>query len=289
MIPIWLIEADVFGRSFEPVKVEARQQGMVWEIVQPGPFLNGLVPVVNGYRLTDRDCVVFSGTFPLMRHIQLHYPWVPGGWCTAGHFDCSSYYPCFGRHLLNHEYAILALEEALSEVGEIFAQFGRGGQVFLRPCGVHKTFTGQCADREAFVLALESARYARGSVLVASPQEISQEWRVVIARGRLVAASLYKSEGRHTESPGCPQEVRAYVNRLLAEVPYRPDPIYMMDLCASGNDLFLLELNSFSCSGLYQCDAAAVVREVKGLAIEQWQGAKAEPVATTDSADCRGS
>jgi hypothetical protein len=275
MIPIWLIEADVFGRSFEPVKVEARQQGMVWEIVQPGPFLNGVVPTVNGHRLAEQDCVVFSGTFPLMRHIQLHCPWIPGGWCTADNFDCARYYPYFGRLLLNHAHAILPLEEALAGVEEIFAQFGRGGQAFVRPCGVHKTFTGRCVDREAFVFALESARYAKGCVLVASPQDISQEWRVVVARGRFVAASLYRSEGRHTESPGCPREVRAYVDRLLAEVPYRPDPIYMMDLCASGNDLFLLELNSFSCSGLYRCDPAAVVKEVKGLAIEQWQGRKA--------------
>jgi hypothetical protein len=272
MIPIWLIEADVFGRSFEPVKVEIRQQGMVWEVVQPGPFLNGVIPRVNGHRLTDRDCVVFSGTFPLMRHIQLHYPWIPGGWCTAEHFECSTYYPHFGRRLLNQAHAILTVEEALSEVGEIFAQFGRKGEVFARPCSGQKTFTGRCVDREAFVLALESARYARGTVLVAAPQEISQEWRVVVSRGQFVAASLYRTNGRHTESPGCPRDVRAYVDRLLAEVPYRPDPIYMMDLCACGNDLFLLELNSFSCSGLYQCDPAAVVKEVKGLAIEQWQG-----------------
>jgi hypothetical protein len=276
MVPIWLIEADVFGRSFDPLKVEAGQQGMVWDIVQPGPFLNGLAPSVNGQRLNDHDCVVFSGTFPLMRHIQLHYPWVPGGWCTADRFDCFSYYPYFGHHLLNHEHAILTLEEALSEVAEIFAQFDREGQVFVRPCSVQKTFTGRCVDRDSFVLALESARYAKGSVLVASPREISQEWRVVIARGRFVAASLYWAEGHHTELPGCPAEVRAYVERLLAEIPYRPDPIYMMDVCASANNLFLLELNSFSCSGLYQCDPAAVVREVKGLAIEQWQESQAE-------------
>jgi hypothetical protein len=275
MVPIWLIEANVFGSSFDPVKVEIRQQGMVWEIVQPGPFLNGLAPVANGHRLTDRDCVIFSGTFPLMREIQLHYPWIPGGWCTGRHFDCSSYYPCFGRHLFNRSHAVMALEEALSQVGELFGRFGREGHVFVRPCGVQKTFTGRCADRERFVLALESARYAQEPVLIASPQEIAREWRVVVSRGRFVAASQYKSEGRHSESPGCPQEVRTYVDRLLAEVPYRPDPIYIMDVCVSGNDLYLLELNSFSCSGLYQCDPAAVVKEVKGLALEEWQRAQA--------------
>jgi hypothetical protein len=275
MTPVWLIEANAFGRSFDPLKVEIRQQGMVWEIVQPGPFLNGVVPVVGGHRLTDRDCVIFSGTFPLMREIQLKYSWVPGGWCTALHLDCSAYYPHFGRHLLNHEHAVMPLEEALSGVGEVFARFGRDGRVFVRPCGVQKTFTGRCADRESFVLALESARYAKEPVLVASPHEIAREWRIVVARGRFVAASQYKSEGRHSELPGCPQDVRRYVDRLLAEVPYRPDPIYVLDVCLSGSNLYLLELNSFSCSGLYQCDPSAVVKEVKGLAVEQWQQAQA--------------
>jgi hypothetical protein len=122
---------------------------------------------------------------------------------------------------------------------------------------------------------LESARYVKEPVLIASPQEIVREWRVVIARGRFIAASQYKSEGCHSELPGCPQDVRTYVDGLLAEVQYRPDPIYMMDLCLSGNNLYLLELNSFSCSGLYQCDSSAVVKEVKGLAIEEWERAKA--------------
>jgi hypothetical protein len=275
MVPIWLIETDVFGRSFDPLKAEIRQQGLVWEVVQPRTFLNGVVPVVGGHRLTDQDCVIFSGTFPLMRHIQLHYRWAPGGWCTAEHFECRAYYPRFGRRLLNHSHAVMGVEEALSQAGEVFARFGREGRVFIRPCGVRKTFTGRCVDRDGFARALETARYAQGPVLIAGPRAITREWRVVVARGRLVAASQYMSEGRHSELPGCPQDVHAYVNGLLAEVSYRPDPIYMMDLCVSGDSLYLLELNSFSCSGLYQCDPSAVVKEVKGLALEEWQRAQA--------------
>ena len=222
MIPIWLIEADVFGRSFEPVKAEIRQQGLVWDIIQPRSFLNGLVPAVGGHRVTDQDCVIFSGTFPLMRHIQLHYPWVPGGWCSAEAFDCSACYPCFRRFLLNQSHAIMTIDEALSQIGEIFTRFGSQDQIFVRPCGVQKTFTGRCEDREGFVRALESARYAKDSVLVARPQEIAQEWRVVVARGRFVAASQYKLEGRQRESPGCPEAGCRKHEIMIAATP-RPE------------------------------------------------------------------
>jgi hypothetical protein len=276
MTPVWLIETDVFGRSFEPIKTAIRQHGMAWEIVQPGPFLNGVAPSVGGHRLNDQDCVIFSGTFPLMRHIQLHYAWRPGGWCTAEHFDCRNYYPHFGHRLLNHEYTVLSVEDAIRRVEETFTQLSKEGRVFVRPCGVQKTFTGRCVDQEEFVHALESARYANVPVLVAAPQKITREWRVVVSRGRFVAASQYKLDGAHREAPGCPRGVRAYVERLLADVPYQPDPIYLMDIGESPNNLSLIELNSFSCSGLYECDAAEVVQEVKGLAIEAWrQGAAA--------------
>jgi hypothetical protein len=177
--------------------------------------------------------------------------------------------------MLNHPYEILTLDEALSTVEAVFARFARDDQVFIRPCGVQKTFTGRCVNREAFVGALGSARYAKGAVLMASPRRIGQEWRVVVARGRVVAASRYRSEGRLDVAPGCPPEVWAYVDALLADVPYRPDPIFMMDVCASGSDLYLLELNSFSCSGLYRCEPATVVAEVKQLAIEAWEKAMA--------------
>ena len=99
----------------------------------------GVVPTVGWARLTDRDCVVFSGTYPLMRHLQLHHRWVPGGWCTAEHFDCARYYPPFGRHLLNHDHAVLPVDDALARRDEVFARFAGGEEVFVRPCGVGKT------------------------------------------------------------------------------------------------------------------------------------------------------
>jgi hypothetical protein len=274
MVPSWLIEANVFGDSFEPLKVEIRQQGMAWDVVQPGPFLNGLTPTVRGYRLKDRDCVIFSGTYPLMRHLQLNYHWVPGGWCTAENFDCSRYYPHFGRYLLNQDHTVLPLQEALNQLDALFGRFAQEGRVFFRPCGVQKTFTGRCADPDAFTLALESARYAGGSILVAPPRRIDREWRVVIGRGRFLAGSQYRLGNRLHVVAGCPAEVRQFVETVLAAVPYRPDPLFILDVCACGGQLYVLELNSFSCSGFYQCDPAVIVQEVKHLALEAWHGAE---------------
>src|SRR3954469_11479180 len=118
--PAWLIEADVFGEGIEPLKVSIRRQGMGFGVVQPRPFLNGLVPEVGGRRPGDGDCVVFLGTYPLMRQIQLHHRWAPGGWCDADRLHCERYYPAFGRHVLNHDGLMVPIEEALSEAESLF-------------------------------------------------------------------------------------------------------------------------------------------------------------------------
>lgn len=43
-----------------------------------------------------------------------------------------------------------------------------------------------------------------------------------------------------------------------------------MDVCESDGRLSLLELNSFSCSGLYECDLEAVIRAASAVAEDQW-------------------
>jgi hypothetical protein len=53
---------------------------------------------------------------------------------------------------------------------------------------------------------------------------------------------------------------------MLAEVGWRPDPVFMLDVCEADGQLWLVEINGFSCSWLYRCDLAAVVAEANRLA-----------------------
>jgi hypothetical protein len=55
-------------------------------------------------------------------------------------------------------------------------------------------------------------------------------------------------------------------------VRWRPDPIFMLDICEAEERFWLVEINGFSCSWLYACDLAAVVREASRLASECWKG-----------------
>jgi len=64
---------------------------------------------------------------------------------------------------------------------------------------------------------------------------------------------------------------------MLTEVRWTPDPVFMMDVCETEGQFWLVELNGFSCSWLYQCDLTAVVSqasEVAAAAFEKSAGVR---------------
>jgi hypothetical protein len=267
MQPTWLIEAGVYGTEAEPLLAEIRRQGMIAEVVPHQSIRKGSELTSAGQLLSEGDCVIGYGTFPFARQIQVHRRWTPGAWCDPVNLDCSTYFGYFGQFLLNQHYAILPGVEAIRQRDWLFEVFGSEGEVFARPAGCHKLFTGRCIAQEDFQSALSPTRYDPATlVVVAAPREIGLEWRLVVAENRVIAASQYAEQGTKSIAAGCPAEVQAFAEAMLAEVRWRPDPLFMMDLCESNGRLWLVELNGFSCSWLYQCDVEAVVAKASELA-----------------------
>jgi hypothetical protein len=270
--PAWLVEAGVYGAEADPVMAEVRRQGMAVEAVPFQALLKEKPVAVGGRPLADGDCVVAYGTFPFARHIQLHRRWVPGAWCNPENLDCTVYFAHFGNFLLNQHYAIMPGVEAIRQRDWLYEVFSRDDMVFARPTGCHKLFTGRCIARDDFAAALAPTRYDPASLVVlAAPREIAREWRLIVAEGRVIGASHYAEGGSKSVAPGCPKEVRAFVEAMLAEVRWRPDPVFMLDVCEAEGRCWLVELNGFSCSWLYLCDPAAVVAEASQCARVAWE------------------
>ena len=81
-------------------------------------------------------------------------------------------------------------------------------------------------------------------------------------------------QGERAIAPGCPLEVPDFAESMLAEVRWRPDPVFMLDVCESAGRLCLVELNSFSGSWLYRCELPTVVAEASALAERTWEQAR---------------
>jgi hypothetical protein len=276
MHPTWLIEAGVYGTEADPLLTEIRRQGMVADVVPHQALKNGVIPTIDGRSLSPEACVIGYGTFPFARQIQLHHPWVPGAWCNSENLDCAAYFAYFGKFLLNQHYALLPGVEALRQREWLFSIFGRDDVLFARPTSCHKLFVGRRINRETFTSSLAPTRYDPETlVVVAEPKEIGSEWRLVVVGDRVIAGSQYAKAGARTIASGVPGEVRAFTEAVLAEVRWRPDPIFMLDVCESEGRLWLVELNSFSCSWLYLCDLAVVVAEASELASREWATGRA--------------
>jgi hypothetical protein len=272
MRPTWLVEGGVYGAEAAPLLAEVRWQGMVAEMVTFPSLLKDTGLTAGGRTLTEGDCVIGYGTFPFARQIQLHRRWVPGAWCDPVNLDCTCYYAHFGKFLLNQHYTIMPGVEAIRQQDWLYEIFGPDGEVFARPAGCHKVFTGRCVYKDDFASALGPTRYDPATlVVIAPPRQIEREWRLVVAGDKVVASSRYAVCGSKDVEQESPEEVLSFAESMLAEVRWRPDPIFMMDVCESDGRLWLVELNGCSTSWLYACDLAAVVAAAGELATATWE------------------
>jgi hypothetical protein len=279
MRPTWLIERGVYGEYAIAFQAEVARQGMNCFEVDYRPGKKPPDDIFGCRNLADDACVVLWGTLPLVQQVQLHHTWVPGGWCNVKNLDGSTYYAQFGQLLLNHHCVILPGIEAIEMVDDLFSKFGINDEIFVRPSGVQKLFPGKVVYKDNFQEAIAASRYDPAmQVLVAPPKEIGREWRLVIAQDEVIAASQYRENGALVTFPDYSEHVAQFAADALREVRWWPDRLYVMDVCESDNRLHILELNSFSCSGFYECDVEAIVRTASDVAKKEWtarQGDKA--------------
>lgn len=267
--PTWLIERGVYRQHAAPFAAEVSRQGMKAFEVDYRPGREPPYDIGGGPLFPEDACIVHWGTLPLMQQIQLRRKWRPGGWCNVEKLDCAAYYPHFRRYLLNVDFAIATGEEALRRQEELFAEFGIDDEIFVRPSGVHKIFAGKIAYQDDFREAIAPARYDPATkILVSSPKEVEREWRLVVVGSETVASSQYKAEGSIELSRGAPREVLEFAANALQQVTWRPDEAFVMDVGQSSGDCGIIELNSFSCSGFYECDLAAIISAASRLAGE---------------------
>jgi hypothetical protein len=237
-------------------------------------YLPALAPpkdIAGSESLPVDACVIFRGTLPLMRHIHASRRWRPGGWCSLQNLACSTYYAHFGPFLLNREYTLLPIAEAVRLADNLFVRYAGGGQVFVRPDSVDKSFTGTLTDRASFTDKFFGATFDPATlVLVARAKKVTREWRLIVANDKVIAGSQYLNAGVREEVPWCPDEVLRFAAAVLDGVAWRPAPMFIMDICDSEDGLRLLELNSFGCSGHYLADVRAVVDAASELASLAW-------------------
>jgi len=267
----WLLERDVFDDLLDKMAAEIDRQGM--EVC------------AKGYRCTDelnlscfdkRDCVVFWGSLEFARRLNHLAPWIPGVYCNLDTLRCSTYYAFLDQFLLNQRYGFYPFQALHKSRDFLFETYGRDGKLFIRPDSGYKIFHGQVTNEKHYEADLNLMGFygpkPEELVLVAEPQELEKEWRLVVVNGKIVSGSEYQPYvGKMPEFDPPPIEVIAFGGKI-ASAGWQPETAWVMDICRTKNgDLRLIEINSFSCSCLYGCELEPIVREVSRVAETEWK------------------
>jgi hypothetical protein len=88
----------------------------------------------------------------------------------------------------------------------------------------------------------------------------------------VVTASQYRRDGRLSVQAGAPGVVLAFGEAVATR--WSPASVFTLDVCQSGESLFVLEVQGFNSAGHYAADLRALVRAVSAQAAREWQAAQ---------------
>jgi hypothetical protein len=203
--------------------------------------------------------VLCHGSINFINKIQKIQNLKPGSICNFKNFECRNYYPHIKEHLLNSDYIIVPWLKLLNT--------GFSGFRFIRPNSGKKVFTGLVTDFDHLQsdIALDFYKVGPETLFVLSSyKQLEKEWRFYVKKGKIITYSLYNMNGSL-----CPikwEDNEAFDLALKTSYLYQPDPIWIIDICKTlQGEYKVLELNSFSCAGLYSCDVDKIVDEVETL------------------------
>ena len=272
----WIIERWIFDNSDNyqselDLIAEIKKQGHNVEVIDAHKYdwRDRMYQLLKKNPYPEVIPTLFRGSLNVAREIYRSTSWTPGVYLGKSdnnkltNFNCSTYNTYWGEYLLNNTYSLLPLQE-------VYRQY-KNNKLFIRPDSGMKTFAGQVINLN------ESNKlkdiHPETLVLVDTVKPVSKEWRFVVCDNRIVTGCQYMKEGKYV-SESSPEElnkVQDWLTQVLNKVKWLPDLIYTIDVCESEGTLYILELNSFSCSNFYSCDLSKIVEAANEVAIADWK------------------
>lgn len=270
---LWLVQTNMGSSSDIQKYVSAiRESGALVQEVDCPP-MSGELPEVGH----DGPVVVY-GSVSFVAAASESGRWTPGVCASADVFTYENWTKNYGELLLND-----AASTERTTVG-LFAESSRPGDedVFVRPEADSKAFAGGVSTAGAFKawcrLVARAGDFfgvnADTPVIVGRPYGIEAEWRLFVCGGVVVGASLYKSRGRPRMSEGAPQVVLEFAKKAIKR--WDPAPVYVLDVCLSGGNPYIVESQGFNSAGQYATDMVAVVVAINQSAERAWLAKRAK-------------
>lgn len=223
-----------------------------------------LISIESDYTYPDMsipDKVILYGS---IRFVKNYYgKFSPGAYGFSDKTDCSYYYSYIPKHmLLNGECIFLTFDQIKNSKNMIKNIFGNN--IFLKSNSGFKKMTGNDFDIDNFEYYMELIENTQSIspntlMLVSKKRNIDREFRFVICNRTIIGATEYSWDKDCTNI--IPNSCYNLINKFL-KLNFDIDDIYTVDVCLSDEVPYILELNSFSCAGLYKSNVKNIIKHI---------------------------
>ncbi len=279
---LWIVQKNLLNDdAYWRLTVSMDDLGIPWKPIDVIPFSDDL-ELPSGI---TNPCV-FYGSTTLQRLVKARPELVPGVW-TSENFDYQTQIQKYGKHMLNHDAEIYPFKDVPAFEGV----------KFMRPVHDTKAFTGALIGGDELqtwqnnVLGVagwnnnpeydgfmetwkSSVMTPLTPTLVASPKNVRFEYRIFVVNAEVITASLYHVNDRlmkrnaDTDDNSLDPLVREYAQEQVDR--WQPAVAFVMDIGVLEDDrghydFRIVEINSFNCSGFYECDVKKIVEAVERL------------------------
>jgi len=230
--------------------------GETYSLHKVVPFVGELDPEPN---IVDPNVVMF-GSYSL-RHYARQHGLTPGVWELRPYLNEYAWQeyllngPHNTRKVLLKDLGGLPLDDTL---------------YFIRPVEDSKEIAGTVMDVNEIlytvksVMGLRPDEYIQGSLrpdtemMLGTPVNIQAEWRNWIVGDELITSSLYKQGRKVLYREGIDDDAREFVKDMVACNPGYAGA-YVLDVCRSDGQLYILETNCINAAGFYAADLNKLV------------------------------
>lgn len=263
----WIIQKNLLNDdAYWRITIALDEMEIPWKPIDIVPFSDEL-ELPTGW---SNPCVVYGST-SLQRLVKARPEIWPGVWANEN-FDYEKQIAMYGKAMLNHD----AKFYAFKDVPEF------DGVMFIRPVHDTKAFTGTIVGGDEFrtwqnrVLGAHIHMFVDTPTMVASPKNVKFEYRFFVIGGKVRTGSLYHVNDRLVKrnADGTDNPLDGYAREFAqSQVDHwQPADAFVMDIGVLEDDRGLydfriVEINSFNCSGVYECDVREIIQGIESLAI----------------------
>ena len=221
--------------------------------------------------------VVYFGSINLAQLINRYTRWLPGCFAQFDYYKWSYYSNYISEFLWNSEYVMYPygyFRKNTKWISSNIAGIHESGALFVRPDTGCKSFTGQVVRNEDDLRYLDTRAKPSNLVVVSQVSVPETEWRFFCSKQGVITGSQYRRQGKLEveESDVVPHGAVVFCSNVIGSLQDFPEELFVIDIGVDSDGNYgVIEMNSFSCSGIYACKADLIISAAASAAERLWK------------------